>query len=149
MLVCASMLTVVTLSLTGCTPGIPVAYKVTDGIVDIAFCRSFNASSVEIDFGKYPPPFMGSLYSIGVVRGSGPLTNLGRGRPVLSDLDAWTFDGDLVAPDGWERVDFSFYGENGEYVAGEFLFSRDVTGTDWAWTRGLNVNQPSCDVDLG
>jgi len=134
--------------LAGCTPAIPVAYKLSDDIVDIAFCRTFDAASVEIDFGRYPPPFMGSLYSIGLVTGAGITTQFGNGRPVLSTVDDWTFSGNLEAPEDWERVDFSFYDVNGEYVAGEYLFARDVTQTGWAWAEGQTMAPRQCELDL-
>lgn len=145
-----SIALVSSVTLASCSPGIPVAYHVTDDSIDIAFCDSFAATSVEIDFGKYPPPFQGSLYSVALQSASGPETTFGDGVPVSESMAGWTFSASSdPIPDDWERIDFSFYDSTGEYVAGEFLFRRDVKSSEWAWTEGYNVIDPQCALDLG
>lgn len=140
----------VTITLSSCTPGIPVAYHVTEDAIDIAFCDAYSATSMEIDFGKYPPPFQGSLYSIALRSAAGPEVSFGDGVPISESMSDWTFTSDSDAiPEDWERIDFSFYDANGKYVGGEYLFRRDVRSTEWAWTEGFNVASPRCQLDLG
>jgi hypothetical protein len=139
----------VTITLTSCTPGIPVAYHVTEDAIDITFCDAFSATSIEIDFGKYPPPFQGSLYSIALRSAAGPEVWFGDGVPISESMNDWAFTSESDAvPEDWERIDFSFYDANGEFAGGEFLFRRDVKTTDWAWTEGLNIVDPQCQLDL-
>jgi hypothetical protein len=140
--------TLAIVSLSACSPGIPVAYHVVDDVVDIAFCESFTAASVEIDFGKYPPPLQGSLYSMELRTGSGPVSSFGDGVPASESMSTWAFDQNDPAPEGWERVDYSFFDENGEFVAGQYLFRDDVKSSDWAWQEGFNVISPQCDIDV-
>ena len=136
----------VTISLTSCSPGIPVAYHVTGDAVDIAFCDEFSATSIEIDFGRYG----GSLYSIALQSATGPEAQFGNGVPISESIDDWTFTSDSDAiPTDWERIDFSFYDATGEYAGGEHLFRREVKTSDWAWTEGFNMIDPQCEVDLG
>jgi hypothetical protein len=139
----------VTITLTSCTPGTPVAYHVSADSIDIAFCDTFSATSVKIDFGKYPPPFQGSLYSIALQSAAGPETSFGDGVPISESMSGWTFTPDSDAiPENWERIDFSFYDANNAYVGGEYLFRDDVKSTDWAWTDGLNIPAPQCHLNV-
>jgi hypothetical protein len=130
-------------ALSGCTPGTSVAYHVDDDVVDVAFCESFEASRVDVDFGKYPPPFMGSLYSIGMWTASGPLTKFGSGVPVSVSTSSWEWGEKEVPPD-WERVDFTFYDADDEFAGATYYFASDVVSSDWGWTDGYNVSPPRC-----
>jgi len=148
LLLCATCVGVA-IALTSCSPGTPLAYHVSGDSIDIAFCDAYSATSMEIDFGKYPPPFHGPLYSIALRSSTGPEVRLGDGVPLSESLRDWTLasESDPI-PDDWERIDFSFYDADGEFVGGEYLFRRDVESTDWAWTEGLNVIDPECQLDL-
>ena len=136
----------VTVSLTSCSPGIPVAYHVTEDAIDIAFCDEFSATSMEIDFGRYGE----SLNSIALQSATGPEVQFGDGVPISRSIDGWTFTSDSDAiPKNWERIDFTFYDAYGEYAGGEYLFRSDVKTSDWAWTEGFNIIDPQCQADLG
>ena len=137
------------LGLSSCTPGIPVAYHVSSESVDVAFCETFTAASVEIDFSNYPPPMMGPKYSIAFQSYSGQEAEFGAGRPVMATISDWqAASGNDDTPEDWERVDYTFYDVNGEYAGSELLFSREVTSTDWAWTSGFNVLDPDCELEV-
>jgi hypothetical protein len=136
------------LALSACSPGVPIALHVEGDIIDIAFCETFDAANVEIDFSKYPPPFMGPKYSIGMWRASGPTTTFGNGVPVSLSLAGWTFDDAGPIPDEWERIDWTFSDEHGTWVASEFIFDDDVTSDDWTWQQGFNTLEPQCELDL-
>jgi hypothetical protein len=139
----------VTITLTSCTPATPLAYHVTNDSIDIAFCDGFSATSMEIDFGKYPPPFLGSLYSIALQSAAGPEVWFGDGAPISESTSDWTLTSESDAiPEDWERIDFSFYDASGEFVGGEYLFRRDVKSSDWAWIEGRYVTDPQCQLDL-
>lgn len=131
------MTTLVTL--TACSPGVPVAYHVDSGQVDIAFCESFEATRVEINFDTARK----------VWTGSGPISTFGFGIPVSTSTSEWTFENVGPIPEHWQRVDYSFYDANGEFVAGEYLRSSDVKSSEWAWQEGFNLLPPDCEIDLG
>jgi hypothetical protein len=147
-LLCA-MCVGVTITLTSCVGSEPIAYHIADDSIDIAFCDAFSATSMEIEFGKYPPPFLGPFYSIALQSATGPEIRFGDGVPLSESMSGWTFasDSDPI-PEDWERINFSFYDADGEYAGAEHLFRRDVKSTDWAWTEGLNVVRPECKVDV-
>lgn len=134
-------------ALSACTPGIPVAYHVEGGTVDLAFCESFDATEVEVVFSDYPPPFMGPMYTIASWTVSGPAAPFGNGVPVSRSIAKWAVDDVGSVPESWDRVDYSFF-DDGELVGGVFLFSRDVQSSDWTWQEGFNINRPTCDIDL-
>lgn len=140
------VLAVAVATLTACSPVIPIAYHVDGNTVDIAFCKSFEADRVEVDFSNYPPPFQGPKYTVALSIGTGPPTTFGRGVPISESMKDWQFTGADI-PTDWERVDFSFY-ENGRFTGGEALFSRDVKSSDWTWQEGYNINRPTCSLDL-
>jgi len=148
LLLCATCVGVA-ITLTSCTPATPLAYHVTNDSIDIAFCDAYSATSMEMDFGKYPPPLQGSLYSVALQSAAGPEVQFGDGVPLSESMSDWTFasESDQI-PEDWERIDFSFYDANGEFVGGEYLFRRDVKSTDWGWTEGLNVSDPQCELDI-
>lgn len=147
-LLCATCVGI-TISLTSCTPATSLAYYITDDSIDIAFCDAYSATSMEIDFGKYPPPFQGSLYSVALQSASGPEARFGDGAPLSGSRSDWTFasESDPI-PEEWERIDFSFFDANGEFVGGEYLLRSDVKSTDWDWTEGPTVLDPQCQLDL-
>lgn len=133
-------------SLTGCTQGESIAYNVTGTEVDVAFCETFTATSVKFDFGKYPPPFMGSLYTIGILKWEGELVEVVAGVPISEAIAGWTQTHADEIPSDWARVDISFHDAGGSYVEGVHLFSREVTTSEWAWTTGLNMAPPQCEL---
>lgn len=146
----AALIVVASTVLTGCSPGTSLAYHVTDEAVDIAFCEEFSATAVTIDFGDYPPPFMGPLASIAVQKASGAEAEFGAGRPLSVSIAGWSFArGSDPIPDEWDRIDFSFFDSDGDYVEGTHLLRTEVTSTQWAWTEGFNIAEPLCDLALG
>ena len=133
--------------LSGCSAIIPIAYQVTDSSVDIAFCAPIQASRVEIRFSKYPPPLQGPAYDLAVWSITGETANFGDGVPVSESMREWDVPR-IALPDDWDRVDYSFYDDAGDFVGGEFLFSRDVTSSEWAWQEGPYTNKPTCELQV-
>lgn len=129
-------------ALAECSAGIPVAQLAKDGVLDVAFCRSFQAANVKIDFGKNPPLFQGPEYSIAFWSASGSARKFGNGVPVSTSIAGWMMHDAGSTPDDWHRVDYRFYNEFGKYVDGVCLFSADVHSSAWEWERGFNVSAP-------
>ncbi|AYF98707.1 hypothetical protein [Protaetiibacter intestinalis] len=143
----AALVATATLSccgLSGCTPGTPVAYHVTAGTVDIAFCDTFTADSVVISFvGPAGEPASPSGISA-----SGESADFGNGVPVSVSMENWVeTPGSEGIPSDWARVDYEFSAD-GDYAGEEYLFRRDVGSSGWGWTSGFNVASPSCELQL-
>jgi hypothetical protein len=137
----------VSLGFTACSISESVAYHVDDGLIDTAFCDEFTASSLEIEFGNYPPPLMGGLYRIALRKYSGPATHFGGGVPISEGLVGWQIadDSDPVPAD-WDRIDFTFNHADGSFAGASLLSGQDVKSDTWAWTDGFNTGEPQCDL---
>ncbi len=90
-------------------------------MVDVAFCESFMAASVDIDFSKYPPPSPSARSTRSALSNGAWLTaRFGDGVPIsIPGWKAGRLTGDTAIPSDWERVDFTFYNENGGWVGAE------------------------------
>lgn len=133
--------------LTSCSISAPIAFRVTEHSVNLAFCEEFDAASVEFEYSNYPGPFQGPMYRVGFRAFSGESRHFGDGKPVLRSIVPWSAlpeSGDI--PENWERLDVSFYDEAHNYVAGFLLFSREVQSQEWAWQSDSSVSKPTCEL---
>lgn len=135
------------LALSGCTPGESIAYHATPTFIDVAFCDDLSASSLTIEFSNYDP----GRTVIAVQEYAGAEADFGDGRPVSDSTVEWVMsESSDPMPEDWDRVDFTFYADDGgQRGRGQFLFRRDVISDDWAWTEGFNIGRPECELRLG